>query len=51
MLINPIDRASLKAIYTKNGTAIKMVTIDEVECFYSENKGTYLHTLKTEIIY
>jgi hypothetical protein len=39
MLINPIDRASLKAIYTKNGTAIKMVTIDEVECFYSENKG------------
>ena len=22
-----------------------MISIDEVECFYSENKGTYLHTV------
>src|SRR5690606_20112090 len=22
-----------------------MISIDEIECFYSENKGTYLHTI------
>jgi DNA-binding LytR/AlgR family response regulator len=26
------------------GQQLKMVNIEEVECFYSENKGTYLHT-------
>ena len=23
-----------------------MISIDEIECFYSENKGTYLHTFE-----
>lgn len=27
------------------GQQLKMIGIEEVECFYSENKGTYLHTL------
>ena len=22
----------------------EMISVDEIECFYSENKGTYLHT-------
>ena len=44
MLINPIDRAYKKRFTIKMGQQLKMVTIDEVECFYSENKGTYLHT-------
>ncbi len=26
------------------GQQIKMISIDEIECFFSENKGTYLHT-------
>ena len=26
------------------GQQLKMINIEEVECFYSENKGTYLHT-------
>lgn len=28
----------------KIGQQLKVISIDEVECFYSENKGTYLHT-------
>lgn len=26
------------------GQQLKMINIEEVECIYSENKGTYLHT-------
>lgn len=26
------------------GQSLKVVTIDQVECFFSENKGTYIHT-------
>lgn len=44
MLVNPLDRAYKKRFTIKMGQQLKMVTIDEVECFYSENKGTYLHT-------
>lgn len=44
MLVNPIDRAYKKRFTIKMGQQLKMITIDEVECFYSENKGTYLHT-------
>jgi two-component system response regulator LytT len=44
MLINPIDRTFKKRFTIKMGQQLKMVNVDEVECFYSENKGTYLHT-------
>lgn len=44
MLVNPIDREFKKRFTIKLGQQLKMVTIDEVECFFSENKGTYLHT-------
>ena len=44
MLVNPIDREYKKRFTIKMGQQLKMITIDEVECFYSENKGTYLHT-------
>ena len=30
----------------KIGQQLKVILIDEVECFYSENKGTYLHTFE-----
>lgn len=45
MLVNPIDREYKKRFTIKMGQQLKMITIEEVECFYSENKGTYLHTL------
>lgn len=44
MLINPIDRVFKKRFTIKVGQQLKMITMDEIECFYSENKGTYLHT-------
>ncbi|WP_339839493.1 LytTR family DNA-binding domain-containing protein, partial [uncultured Flavobacterium sp.] len=30
----------------KIGQQLKVISIDEVECFFSENKGTYLHTFE-----
>jgi len=44
MLVNPIDRTYKKRFTIKMGQQLKMINIEEVECFYSENKGTYLHT-------
>ena len=44
MLINPIDRKYKKRFTIKIGQHIKIVHVDEIECFYSENKATYIHT-------
>lgn len=44
LLINPIDREYKKRFAVKVGQHLKLINIDEIECFYSENKGTYLHT-------
>jgi DNA-binding LytR/AlgR family response regulator len=44
MLVNPIERTYKKRFTIKMGQQLKMINIDEVECFFSENKGTYLHT-------
>mgnify|MGYP000073253484 CR=1 FL=1 len=44
LLINPIDRAYKKRFSIKVGQHLKLINIDDIECFYSENKGTYLHT-------
>ncbi len=44
MLVNPVDRVFKKRFTIKVGQQLKMITIDEIECFFSENKGTYLHT-------
>ncbi|WP_438965764.1 LytR/AlgR family response regulator transcription factor [Flavobacterium sp.] len=30
----------------KIGTQLKVISVDEIECFFSENKGTYLHTFE-----
>lgn len=45
MLINPLERVYKKRFTVKIGHQIKMITTDEIECVYSENKGTYIHTL------
>lgn len=45
MLVNPVDKQYKKRFTVKIGQQLKVISIDEVECFFSENKGTYLHTL------
>lgn len=44
MLINPVQKEYKNRFSVKIRNQIKVIAIDEVECFYSENKGTYLHT-------
>lgn len=45
LLINPVEREYKKRFTTRIGQHIKMIPVDEIECFYSENKGTYAHTV------
>lgn len=44
LLVNPIEREYKKRFSVKVGQHLKLINIDEIECFYSENKGTYLYT-------
>lgn len=44
LLINPVDRKYKKRFTIKIGQHIKIIHVDEIECFYSENKATYIHT-------
>jgi len=44
LLINPIDRKFKKRFTIKIGQHLKIVHVDEIECFFSENKSTYIHT-------
>ena len=44
MLTNPFEKNYKKRFTLKIGQHLKVISVDEVECFYSENKGTYLHT-------
>ncbi len=45
MLVNPVQKEYKNRFSVKIGNQIKVILIDEIECFYSENKGTYLHTI------
>lgn len=44
LLVNPIEREYKKRFSVKVGQHLKLIDIDKIECFYSENKGTYAHT-------
>lgn len=44
LLTNPLERTYKKRFTVKVGQHLKMIPIDSIECFYSENKGTYIHT-------
>ena len=44
LLVNPIEREYKKRFSVKVGQHLKLINIDEIECFYSENKGTYAFT-------
>lgn len=46
LLVNPVEREYKKRFTTKIGQHIKMINVDEIECFYSENKGTYAFTVE-----
>ncbi|WP_298999263.1 LytR/AlgR family response regulator transcription factor [Flagellimonas sp. S174] len=45
LLTNPLEREYKKRFTAKVGQHLKIINADEVECFYSENKGTYAATL------
>ncbi|MCX7547263.1 LytTR family DNA-binding domain-containing protein [Xanthomarina sp. F1114] len=47
LLVNPIEREEKeykKRFSIKIGQHLKLISIEEIECIYSENKGTYLYT-------
>ncbi len=44
MLSNPFEKNHKKRFTVKIGQHLKVISTDEIECFFSENKGTYLHT-------
>src|SRR6478609_8025877 len=44
MLSNPFEKTFKKRFTVKIGQHLKLISTDEIECFFSENKGTYIHT-------
>ncbi|MFH6994267.1 LytR/AlgR family response regulator transcription factor [Flavobacterium sp. FlaQc-48] len=44
MLSNPFEKNYKKRFTVKIGQHLKVINTDEIECFFSENKGTYIHT-------
>jgi two-component system response regulator LytT len=44
MLSNPFEKNYKRRFTVKIGQHLKVITTDEIECFFSENKGTYIHT-------
>lgn len=45
LLGNPVEREYKTRFTTKIGQHIKIISVEDIECFYSENKGTYAHTI------
>lgn len=44
MLVNPVSKEYRKRFSIKIGQQLKVIDLAEIECLYSENKGTYIHT-------
>ncbi|PJJ07183.1 LytTR family two component transcriptional regulator [Flavobacterium sp. 1] len=44
MFSNPFEKTFKKRFTVKIGQHLKVISTDEIECFFSENKGTYIHT-------
>lgn len=44
ILQNPFDKNFKTRFTVKIGQHLKVISTDEIECFFSENKGTYIHT-------
>ncbi len=39
-----MDKTYKKRFTIKIGQHLKIISVDDIECFYSENKGTYIFT-------
>jgi len=46
LLINPLDRKFKRRFSIKVGSHIKIISTDNIECFFSENKATYCYTIE-----
>lgn len=46
LLVNPIERDYKKRFSVKVGQHLKLINIEDIECIYSENKGTYAFTVE-----
>ncbi len=46
LLIDPLEREYKKRFTVRVGQHLKIINADDVECFYSENKGTYAATFE-----
>ncbi|SHI98440.1 LytR/AlgR family response regulator transcription factor [Pseudozobellia thermophila] len=44
LLVNPLEREYKKRFTARVGQHLKIINAEDVECFYSENKGTYAAT-------
>lgn len=44
LLVNPLEREFKKRFTARVGQHIKIINAEDIECFYSENKGTYAAT-------
>lgn len=44
MLVKPTEKSYKKRFTIKMGQHLKLIDVADAECFYSENKGTYVHT-------
>ncbi|MGB5171399.1 MAG: LytTR family DNA-binding domain-containing protein [Eudoraea sp.] len=44
LLVHPLERTYKKRFTIRLGQHLKIISVDEIECFYSENKGTYMAT-------
>ena len=44
MFQNSLEQEFKKRFTVKIGQHLKVISTDEIECFFSENKGTYIHT-------
>ena len=44
-LISPLQKNYKKRFTVKIGQHLKMISIESIECFYSENKATNIHTI------
>ena len=45
LLVNPLEREYKKRFTARVGQHIKIINTDEVECFYSQDKGTFAATI------
>ncbi|SFS30207.1 LytR/AlgR family response regulator transcription factor [Lutibacter maritimus] len=45
LLISPLQKFYKKRFTVKIGQHLKMIAVETIECFYSENKATQIHTI------